>query len=80
MDRRGPGWLRLRADAGATTRAADLVARESECCGFFAFEIESAGPEVLIDVRVSESRRAVLDGLERRAQEALAARRGAVQP
>ena len=80
VDRRGPGWLRLRADAVATSRAAELVARESECCSFFAFAIESAGPEVLIDVRVPESRREVLDGLERRARVALAARRGAVPP
>ena len=76
VDRRGPTWLRLRlrADAGVADRAADLTARESACCSFFAFEIATVGPEVLVDVRVPDSRCEVLDGLERRAQAALSAR------
>ena len=52
-DRRGPTWLRLRlrADAGVADSTADLTARESACCSFFAFEIGTIGPEVLVDVR-----------------------------
>jgi len=75
-DRRGPAWLRLRlrADAGVADSTADLTARESACCSFFAFEIGTIGPEVLVDVRVPDSRYEVLDGVERRAQAALSAR------
>jgi hypothetical protein len=68
VDRREPGWLRLHL-AGTDeveARARDLVARESECCSFFTFDVRR-GDEVIVDVRVPENRAEVLDGLARQA-------------
>jgi hypothetical protein len=70
VDRRGPGALRLRlADRpGVAEQAADLTARESACCSFFAFGLARAGGELLLDVGVPEAHVDVLDGLERLAR------------
>ena len=70
------GWLRLRLDDadGVEARARDLTARESACCSFFDFDVHRETGEVVVDVRVPESRVAVLDGLTARAEAAFAAR------
>jgi hypothetical protein len=72
IERRGPGALRLRlADRpGLAEEAADLTARESACCSFFAFGITRAGAELVLDVGVPDARTEVLDGLERLARAA----------
>jgi hypothetical protein len=68
VDRREPGWLRLHlvGTDEVEAQARDLVARESGCCSFFAFDVRR-GDEVIVDVRVPESRVEVLDGLARQA-------------
>jgi hypothetical protein len=70
VDRRGPGSLRLRmADRpGLAAEAADLTARESECCSFFAFGLARAVGDLLLDVCVPDAHVDVLDGLERLAR------------
>jgi hypothetical protein len=70
------GWLRLRLDdaEGVEARALDLTARESSCCSFFDFDMHREVGEVVVDVRVPESRVAVLDALTARAEAAFAAR------
>jgi hypothetical protein len=72
VERRGPGALRLRLpDApGLAERAADLTARESACCSFFAFDLTRTGADLLLDVAVPDAHVAVLDGLERLARAA----------
>lgn len=61
--------LRLGGDAAVAARARTLVTREAECCTFFRFAVTRAGDEVHIDVRVPRARTAVLDGLQRQAEE-----------
>jgi hypothetical protein len=65
-----PERLRLTFDRGAEIE--DLVARESACCSFFAFEITRTKDGPVLDVRVPVARVAVLDGLARRAAAARA--------
>jgi thioredoxin len=76
MQRREPGWLRLRLDdaTGVEDRARDLTARESECCAFFEFDVHRESGEVVVDVRVPANRVVVLDGLTAQAEAASAAR------
>ena len=63
--------LRLDLDPAAEDAARDLVARESECCGFFSFTFSPADADVLrLDVGVPVSRVDVLDGLAAQAQAA----------
>jgi hypothetical protein len=61
-----PTWLRLgltdTPEVGASV--ADLVARETACCSFFAFSLSHGEDGWLwLDVRVPASHQAVLDGL-----------------
>ncbi len=74
--REEPGWLRLRLDdgEGVEDQARDLTARESACCSFFDFDVHGGDGEVVVDVRVPDSRVVVLDGLTAQAQAAYAAR------
>ena len=44
------GGLRLWLEAGATSVAADLARRESECCGFLDFQLASKGGRLHLDV------------------------------
>jgi thioredoxin len=76
LRRKEPGWLRLRLDdgEGIEARARDLTARESECCSFFDFAVRRGDGEVVVDVRVPDSRVVVLDGLTAQAEAAFAAR------
>ena len=70
VERPEPGRLLLTFDE--TTDLADLVARESSCCSFFDFTLTAADGGLVLDVRVPAARVAVLDGLARRAADALA--------
>jgi hypothetical protein len=55
-------------DAASVVRA--LAARETACCSFFTFEVRSLPEETELEVRVPESRVAVLEALARRAEAA----------
>jgi thioredoxin len=76
LRREEPGWLRLRLDdvEGVEEQARDLTARESSCCSFFDFYVHHEVGEVVVDVRVPESRVVVLDGLTAQAEAAYVAR------
>jgi thioredoxin len=66
--------LRLELDAAAEDTVRDLTARETDCCGFFSFSVNSAESDtVWLDVQVPASRVEVLDGLAAQAQAARAA-------
>jgi len=60
---RGGVRLRLRADDGVEAWVRDLAAREKACCAFYAFEITTAGDEVVWAAEVidDDAARAVLD-------------------
>lgn len=68
-ERRDDTWLRLglAESDGTYDRARELTARESACCSFFAFDVQRADSEIVIDVRVPAGRNSVLDGLHRQA-------------
>ncbi|OZM80193.1 hypothetical protein CFP66_21815 [Pseudonocardia sp. MH-G8] len=72
VERPAPTWLRLHLAAGdgLETKARELTARESSCCSFFDFRLAAAADGLTLDVRVPETRIAVLDGLGRRAEAA----------
>jgi len=63
VERREPGWLRLRFRDGVEARLRDLTAREAACCGFFDFTVHHAEGEVVVDVRVPADKTVVLDGI-----------------
>jgi hypothetical protein len=69
IDRREPGWLRLHLTGGSGVEASvrELLARESECCSFFGFQLTRTGAYLQLDVRVPDARVEVLDGLARHA-------------
>ena len=68
VDRLSAGHLRLRLDGRAEPVARDLIARESDCCSFFTFDLARPDTDVLtLDIRVPAGRVAVLDALARRA-------------
>jgi hypothetical protein len=66
--------LRVHLPAGdevvATVR--ELVARETGCCSFFAFEVRPSSTETELEVQVPESQTAVLDAMAQRAEAARA--------
>lgn len=62
----------LTDDPGVYEMAADLAARESECCSFFLFNVTRGSGAVTMDVRVDEPHIDVLRGIERMARAALA--------
>lgn len=65
--------LTLRDDGGLADRVRDLTARETACCSFFQFRVESGRPgTVRLLIEVPSAHEAVLVGLVRRAREALA--------
>ncbi len=80
LELREPGWLRLVLAPGAGVQAADveastreLIARESVCCSFFDFHLTpTIDGELVLDVRVPDTRVEVLDGIIRQAQAAQA--------
>jgi hypothetical protein len=77
-ERVGPTLLRMHLPAGDGTVSTvrDLAARETGCCSFFSFEVRPLSAETQLEVRVPESRTAVLDAMQRRAE---SARAGAVR-
>lgn len=48
--------------------ARDLARRESGCCSFFAFEIESVGDGLVMRIGIPQTRIEVLDALESHAR------------
>ena len=73
--RHAPTSLRLVLDSRCEARVRDLVARESQCCTFFAFAVTAAADGVHLDVQVPSTQIAVLDSLAERAAGALARHR-----
>jgi predicted thioesterase len=51
--------------------AADLAARESECCSFFLFNLDRGGETVTMDIRVDHAHVEVLRKVETLARAAL---------
>jgi hypothetical protein len=78
-ERMGSTGLRVHLPAGdeVVATAEELVARESECCSFFSFEVRPSSGGTELEVRVPESQTAVLDAVAQRAE---AARAGGVRP
>ena len=58
----------LPAELAVAATAADLTARESQCCTFWLFTLTMAGGRVMLDVRVPPGKVAVLDALVVRAK------------
>lgn len=54
----------LRPEVAATV--ADLMVRETDCCGFFTFTLAARAGELRLTVTVSDEHVAVLDGLAER--------------
>ena len=63
--------LVLADDPGVYETAADLAARESECCSFFLFNVTRGSGVVTMDVRVDDAHTDVLAGVEQLARAAL---------
>lgn len=61
-----PTELRLELRAGCADRVRDLVAREAECCSFFAFAVHEKTDRVVLDIAVPDAHRRVLDAIARR--------------
>jgi len=53
-------------------RVADLAARETACCPFFAFTNEGADDDLVLRISVPDERRDILDALATRAEGFLA--------
>jgi hypothetical protein len=64
--------LGLVSDPAVAARAAELAVRESDCCGFFSFDLAAAQGSLALEVTVPDDRVAVLDGLAAQAAEASA--------
>jgi hypothetical protein len=62
--------LVLVGHARVAAAAAELTARETECCSFFDFTITELADRVVMDIAVPASYSAVLDGLARQAGDA----------
>jgi len=62
--------LVLAAAPAVAARAADLVARETGCCAFFAFTLTISDGTLLLDVAVPPAQAEVLDALASRAASA----------
>ena len=61
-----PTTLDLTLAAEAETQAADLAARETECCSFFHFDLTPTDDELRLRITVPAAHIAVLDGLTAR--------------
>lgn len=72
IERAEPTRLRLTLapDPAVAARAAELGAREADCCGFFTFTLTATTGHLTLDVTVPEARTVVLDGLAAQAAEA----------
>lgn len=71
-DRLAPSTLCVHLPPGEDTVlvAQDLVARETDCCSFFTFELRVHATGTELEARVPESQTAVLDAIEQRAEAA----------
>lgn len=72
IDRDAPTAARfvLRCDPAVAGQAAELSARETQCCSFFEFTLTMAGGRIELRVRVPETHIDVLDALVERANSA----------
>ncbi|HYN72696.1 MAG TPA: hypothetical protein VES60_09360 [Nakamurella sp.] len=66
----------LGADPEVAATAANLTARESQCCTFWTFTLTMTGGRVTLDVSVPAGQHAVLDALVDRAQAAVSGATG----
>ncbi|WP_081883398.1 thioredoxin family protein [Glycomyces tenuis] len=62
--------LALTPDSGVAAQAADLAAREADCCGFFTFHLTAAAGSLDLDITVPAVRAGVLDGIATQAEAA----------
>ena len=62
--------LGLSPDPAVAARAAELAVRESDCCGFFSFNLTASTGALTLEVSVPDNRIAVLDGLAAQAETA----------
>lgn len=69
LQRPEPGWLRLGLDPAPQVEAtaADLAARETQCCSFFDFTLHRDDGQLWLDVRVPAGREPILDAIARQA-------------
>ena len=66
-DRREPQRLDLVLRRIVETPAWDLARRETQCCSFFTFELESIGDDLVMRIGVPPEHVAVLDAIQARA-------------
>jgi hypothetical protein len=59
----GPGALRFRNDDPTRRRLEKIVAAESECCGFLAFELKAVGDEIELRISAPKGAEALADDL-----------------
>jgi hypothetical protein len=59
--------LALRPEPAVAARAADLAARETQCCSFFTFTLTATGGELSMQIDVPTAQSDVLAGLAARA-------------
>lgn len=62
-ERRGSTLLRLDLAPDVAATVADLLVRESACCGFFTFTLTMTSGSLTLDVGVPPAHADVLDGL-----------------
>jgi hypothetical protein len=67
VDRAAPDRVVLVMDAGVAGQAADLVARESQCCSFFDFDLAPSDDIIRLTIMVPATYVPVLDALTARA-------------
>jgi hypothetical protein len=67
VERSAPDRLLIAFVPDAEARVREIVARESECCDFFTFDVRPEDTEVVLEITVPPSRLEVLDGLAQRA-------------
>ncbi|WP_433331975.1 hypothetical protein [Spirillospora sp. CA-294931] len=59
--------MRLRADPEVAGRAAELAARETECCSFFTFTLIATGGALTLEVAAADRHAEVVAALAERA-------------
>ncbi|MEU4064165.1 hypothetical protein AB0F25_17360 [Streptomyces wedmorensis] len=78
LDASRPDRLRLEMvisdGEGAEATVRELVGRESDCCSFFTFTVDSGPERIRLGVEVDAAHEAVLDALQERAAAAAAGR------
>lgn len=67
VDRVAPDQVVMVMDAAVAEQAADLVARESQCCAFFNFDLAPSDDVVSLTIEVPATYVPVLDALTVRA-------------